>query len=269
MAITGLKVAQYRSIRRMDLELGPVTILVGPNGTGKTNILSAINELRRKMYSSANRRMEGNLNENGRSTLTLEFQQDPDPETLEWTVTSDHGDLGALRANGTEVNGERKRRAIARAKHMGMVHEESHLNQEYWAEDLDLGSRITGWKHPQDGSGPRPSPACQRAGILMGALRKWDTILLDNPDAGLHTGAVIRLAELIRSQKDRQFIIATHSTTLLDQLGDPGEIVHVSAGTGDAGTTILREPDPEGTRREMRNRGLPLGQCLAARQQEP
>ncbi len=38
MAITELSVEGYRSIRKVRLELGPVNVLVGPNGVGKTNL---------------------------------------------------------------------------------------------------------------------------------------------------------------------------------------------------------------------------------------
>src|SRR5262245_59425281 len=38
MPITRLKVHGYRSIRRVELKLGPVNVIVGPNGVGKTNL---------------------------------------------------------------------------------------------------------------------------------------------------------------------------------------------------------------------------------------
>jgi predicted ATPase len=38
MAITALKVEGYRSIRQVELKLGPISVLVRPNGVGKTNL---------------------------------------------------------------------------------------------------------------------------------------------------------------------------------------------------------------------------------------
>ncbi len=42
MAITELTVSGYRSIRRLRLELGPVNVLTGPNGCGKSNLYNAV-----------------------------------------------------------------------------------------------------------------------------------------------------------------------------------------------------------------------------------
>jgi predicted ATPase len=43
--ITRLTVANYRSIGEAELHLGPLTVLVGPNGVGKSNLLDAIHFL--------------------------------------------------------------------------------------------------------------------------------------------------------------------------------------------------------------------------------
>src|SRR5207253_3375422 len=38
MAISALNVEGYRSIRKVELKLRPINVLVGPNGVGKTNL---------------------------------------------------------------------------------------------------------------------------------------------------------------------------------------------------------------------------------------
>ena len=35
-----IKIEGFRSIRALDLELGPINILIGANGSGKSNFLS-------------------------------------------------------------------------------------------------------------------------------------------------------------------------------------------------------------------------------------
>lgn len=40
--LTHLSLANFRSIRRLNLALGPLTVFIGPNGSGKSNVLSAI-----------------------------------------------------------------------------------------------------------------------------------------------------------------------------------------------------------------------------------
>lgn len=44
--ITRIRVKNYRSIRNLDMELGPLTVLVGPNASGKSNILDALRFIR-------------------------------------------------------------------------------------------------------------------------------------------------------------------------------------------------------------------------------
>lgn len=41
-----LRVKNFRSIRDLDLELGPLTVLVGPNGSGKSNVVDALRFVR-------------------------------------------------------------------------------------------------------------------------------------------------------------------------------------------------------------------------------
>ncbi|ATB36918.1 DNA recombination protein RecF [Cystobacter fuscus] len=45
MPITQLEVAGYRSVRRLVLPVGPLTVIVGPNGSGKTNLYRALHLL--------------------------------------------------------------------------------------------------------------------------------------------------------------------------------------------------------------------------------
>ncbi|MCY1040968.1 AAA family ATPase [Corallococcus sp. bb12-1] len=42
MPITRLEISGYRSVRQLHLELGPVNVVVGPNGSGKTNLYRAL-----------------------------------------------------------------------------------------------------------------------------------------------------------------------------------------------------------------------------------
>lgn len=46
LRITHIRAKNYRSIRELDLELGPLTILVGPNASGKSNVLDVLRFIR-------------------------------------------------------------------------------------------------------------------------------------------------------------------------------------------------------------------------------
>ncbi len=43
--LTRLKVSGFRSIREIDMELGDLTVLVGANGSGKSNFVAFFNLL--------------------------------------------------------------------------------------------------------------------------------------------------------------------------------------------------------------------------------
>lgn len=40
--ITRIAVSNFRSLRKVELDLGPLTVLIGPNGSGKTNLVDAL-----------------------------------------------------------------------------------------------------------------------------------------------------------------------------------------------------------------------------------
>ena len=46
LRITRIRAKNYRSIRELDMELGPLTVLVGPNASGKSNVLDVLRFIR-------------------------------------------------------------------------------------------------------------------------------------------------------------------------------------------------------------------------------
>ncbi|WP_044250241.1 AAA family ATPase [Chondromyces apiculatus] len=47
-----VRIAGFRSLKRVELALGPVTILIGPNGAGKSNLLGALTMVRMLAFDS-------------------------------------------------------------------------------------------------------------------------------------------------------------------------------------------------------------------------
>src|SRR5579859_8295646 len=50
--ISRVRLKNYKSIAECDVRLGPLTILIGPNGTGKSNFLDALAFLRRAVATT-------------------------------------------------------------------------------------------------------------------------------------------------------------------------------------------------------------------------
>jgi predicted ATPase len=50
--LTRVRVAGFRSIKDVELELGPATVLIGPNGAGKSNLLGALTMTRMLAFES-------------------------------------------------------------------------------------------------------------------------------------------------------------------------------------------------------------------------
>ena len=48
--ITHIRAKNYRSIRNLDMELGPLTVLVGPNASGKSNVLDILQFIREALW---------------------------------------------------------------------------------------------------------------------------------------------------------------------------------------------------------------------------
>lgn len=49
--ITRIRAKNFRSIRNLDMEVGPLTVLVGPNASGKSNVLDALRFIRDAVWS--------------------------------------------------------------------------------------------------------------------------------------------------------------------------------------------------------------------------
>ena len=50
--IKRIKIRDFKSIRDLDVDLGPITVLVGRSGTGKSNFVQAIRFLRNLLLNT-------------------------------------------------------------------------------------------------------------------------------------------------------------------------------------------------------------------------
>ncbi|MCH7746236.1 MAG: AAA family ATPase, partial [Chloroflexi bacterium] len=51
--LSRLVIQNFRSIKHLDIPLGPINMFVGPNNAGKTNILEALNLVLGESFPSA------------------------------------------------------------------------------------------------------------------------------------------------------------------------------------------------------------------------
>ncbi len=83
---------------------------------------------------------------------------------------------------------------------------------------------------------------CLATVVLQPAKLQPETILIDEPELGLHPYAIATLAALIRSlSKDKQVIISTQSVELLNEF-DPEDVIVVDRSEG---KSLFRRLDPD------------------------
>lgn len=95
--------------------------------------------------------------------------------------------------------------------------------------------------------------------VALRASPEANLIGIEEPENYVHPAALSALVDLLRDASERvQFLITTHSPLLLDILGQP-EAVRV-VRRDENGTSVAREPDPDGVRTALRKSGFGLGE---------
>ena len=83
---------------------------------------------------------------------------------------------------------------------------------------------------------------------------------IEEPENYVHPTALSSFVEYLLEAQDRaQFLVTTHSPLLLDCLDDPA-VVRVVRRDDEAGTTVVREGNPEGVRGALEAAGFGLGE---------
>ncbi|WP_171818234.1 AAA family ATPase [Pyxidicoccus fallax] len=95
--ITRLEVAGYRSVRKLSLELGPVNVIVGPNGSGKTNLYRALYLL----VAAAEGRLARTLADEGGTPSVLWAGPRDGKKPVRMTIGVEMGDLAYELSCGT------------------------------------------------------------------------------------------------------------------------------------------------------------------------
>lgn len=84
MTLTHLEIKNFRSIGEIELELSPLTVLVGPNASGKSNILDALQFVRdvflHGLAAAVDKRQ-------GANHVRCRAHSSPDTDVLEFVLT--------------------------------------------------------------------------------------------------------------------------------------------------------------------------------------
>lgn len=285
---TSVQVYGYRSIDDSGvLPLGPITVLIGPNNTGKSALLRAINILQYRQFAAEDVRI-------GRpdTTVELSFNEAPEklaanlpanpnaftgPGTLRWNSRSGGG--GSLTADfqGKGINLEFTAKEpdnlilpVLSGRRVNYYREQTGRDSSVTVmpQDSNLVSRVMpliGSKTPE---GVKFARLCQEVlgvslqvlpgdssqqflGVqvdlhtnipleamgagLSGALSlivglcqaQGKLFLIEEPEDDLHPAALKKLLDAIaEASEGNQFLISTHSSTVLSRLGAvPGTVV--------------------------------------------
>ena len=111
MIVAHLQLADFRNYEQASVALGPgVTVLVGPNGQGKTNLVEAIGYL----ASGASHRVSGDqaLIRNGRDHAAVRARLRHGERTITVEAELHRGAANRMLVNGQPVRGREARRAL-------------------------------------------------------------------------------------------------------------------------------------------------------------
>jgi predicted ATPase len=146
--ISRMRLRNYKSIARCDVALGPLTVLIGPNASGKSNFLDALAFLARALETTPSQAIEerGGVNAILRTvpTLTDSFSIEVEVATPRyegderWTygfevARNDHEEERPFRIEHETCSLQSRRRSTRFEVHKGVVRDSSHdvtLNEE-------------------------------------------------------------------------------------------------------------------------------------------
>lgn len=272
----GVKIENFRCLRKVEFDLAPFTVLVGANGSGKTSILRAFDwerlvEENRSHGSDgpmtvAYRKDDGvwrtnthtisRLNGTGSRNLearpdvlllqlTLEALRRPNQVYSAATLETDGGNLPNLLAS----LGRKKLGSLAEqfCKLVPLYQDvdvrpfeqgQHHVViQDRWHADL--------WYTPQGVSDGTLIMLALLAACHM--PKPPDILAVDELERGLHPYLLERIVQLCRQLslgefgRPVQILAATHSPTLLDFL-NPTEVRFVSRDRSDGGSVVTSAP---------------------------
>lgn len=262
--ITSVLIENYRCIRHAEFTLEPLTVFVGPNGSGKTTILDALDR-ERTLQRAAPWRQDPSLTpvvrteqgefvvgrQDGRKYRSMSLQLEPaklrDANRLEnaskLSVTGDNlaNVFGSLTRRQQEQVSKRLRALVPVVGDVDLQPTANGFHrlrfQDRWREDL--------WYGPDDVS----DGTMLLVAFLLLEYQPVDLLCIEDPEHALHPFLLEELVGMLRKLargelgRSIQVVAATHSAEFL-QFFEPQEVRFLSR-RAETGEVLVRTVDPK------------------------
>lgn len=260
-----VKIQNFRSIKDIEITFSPeVNLLVGPNGGGKSNILRALgiyfkrysfsppfdkNPLWQSPFTINVERMDNTLLDDGTlrnqcfHMAPLRVYESPSPVPLDISLLSSEGKnlagtfnyykSSVAQSNDLELFSRRIKRIIPEVENVNAPLISNWANIPARPAEAELRIKIKKKEKELIVKSENATSGTLDAIFLVFLLQilpEGSVYLLDSPDSHLHAGSQIAMMELIREvakREKKQFIIATHSPTVVGMCS-PEEVVLVT-----------------------------------------
>ena len=231
-----IQIKGFRSIKEMSLELGPLNVLIGANGAGKSNLIAFFKLMNELMAG----RLQQHIGTTGRATANLYFGPRMTPQL--------EAEMKFEVENGTDTYRMRLFHAagdsLIFAEELLSFHQtgypqpkEASFFEDFELEPAGSANRdiILNWRHRSSDlvSGPHQlSDGTLRAICLISLLLQPREalpclIVVDEPELGLHPYALDVIASLFRAASHHtQVLVSTQSSAFVDNFA-PKDIVVV------------------------------------------
>jgi predicted ATPase len=264
--IEEIEVRNYRCLRHATVRLGPITVLVGPNGTGKSALLRAISGA--PVWEDPWRHEKDEVRVVFRGTDRVVHTHKKGAKSPPPSSILLHPDLQRMRRSATLApaaridpyaeNVHNVVYSLGRRRGAEYARRFCELVQQYGDVDLRPQAPGTHWLAFQDRWDPDLwfTPDQVSDGTLLVAaylaasmqVDQPELLLVEEPERGLHPwliGQVVRLfrslARPIDGSRPVQIVAATHSADLLRHL-EPDEVRFLERDRKTGETTVREAP---------------------------
>lgn len=271
VAIRSIEFENYRCLKKARLEFGPLTVLVGGNGTGKSSVLRAL------MWDQLGVRKEDVTDRAPKRAIQLRIQHRDGEFILQGGSSVSGPPPGSRQLLHLDLNGLRApnqlqselRLATSGQNMANVLASLTRVRQQQLSErfcalvplyaDVDTKPLASGshtlrfqdrwskvWYQPQDVSDGTLLVLAYL--LLLYQEPQVDLIAIEEPERGLHPYLLGQLVQFLRAMahgkiggRPVQIVAATHSAEFLNHL-EPEEVRFLSRSDPDGSTIIEQAP---------------------------